>query len=376
MGVAVGLIIAGLLSGATDVSLSVLVHGDATVGARLRQHLEAEGRLPMNVLLRELPNAVAAPAPRGEVAERLAEARRRYIDADFPGCLERVAGDALINDLLAEGRRALAARLLFWRVACHVARGASTVAATDARHFAVLGLDVPPDVEAATPEVERALGGALVAVREGPQATLHVTSARRGASVWIDGRGSACVTPCAVDLAVGAHVVAVGGEGLSPVARPVRVAAGGSTASFEPLLAPPELAATQWTERYAATALIDSTPSVRLLSLAVRTRRLALLVVERQTRAVRLRGVLVVDGEVAARAERVGAAGRDVADEAAGVIRDLLVDAKILEPSPALVERPLFWVAVAGVAGLAAGVTAALLTRPTRTRVVFGEASD
>jgi hypothetical protein len=102
---------------------------------------------------------------------------------------------------------------------------------------------------------------------------------------------------------------------------------------------------------------------VRLLARAVRARRLVLLTSERWSRGNHLSGVLAVDGRVAARAERRQEG--PASDAAVELVRDLLVQARLLEPAPGLLERPFFWVAVAGAVAVAAGVTALVLYEPT-----------
>jgi hypothetical protein len=87
----------------------------------------------------------------------------------------------------------------------------------------------------------------------------------------------------------------------------------------------------------------------------------------------RLRGVLALDGEVAARSERsLDAAPNAAAAEAPALLRDLLVRGKLLEPAPSLWKRPVFWVVVAGATLVAAGVTALILYQPSvKTGVHF-----
>jgi hypothetical protein len=158
-----------------------------------------------------------------------------------------------------------------------------------------------------------------------------------------------------------------------PTGRVVRVEAAGARATFATIPAPPPLAVRQWTARYAGSPGIDSSPSIRLLSLAVRARRVVLLSLGGAGPSTRLGGVLAVDGAIAARAERTVGSALDPARAAAPLLRDLLVSGKLLEPSTPLTRRPVFWVVLALAAGLAAGATAfgALYRPPVRAEVRF-----
>src|SRR5207249_3731017 len=108
---------------------------------------------------------------------------------------------------------------------------------------------------------------------------------------------------------------------------------------------------------------IDSAPSVRLVSKALRAPRLLLLVAEREAAGTRLRGTAAIDGDVAARAERVS--------DPAGLVRDLLVRSRVVEEPAPLYRRPLFWIAVGVAAAGAATGTLIAATPHVRTAVNF-----
>ena len=92
---------------------------------------------------------------------------------------------------------------------------------------------------------------------------------------------------------------------------------------------------------------------------------------EKQADGVRLRGVLAIDGEVVARAERIGKAGNP-AEQAPALVRDVLVRGDLIAKDRPLLRRPAFWVAVGVTAAVAAGVTAFFLVdRPVRTEIRF-----
>jgi hypothetical protein len=207
-----------------------------------------------------------------------------------------------------------------------------------------------------SPEVEAVVAQELK--RAGQLKPAHVTvEADAEASVELDGRPAGCSTPCTLDVLEGSHVVHLNAEGRESATRVVRVEAAASTkVSFALTPAPPELAATQWSARYAHAPDADGARSIRLLTTAVRASRLVLLDLEDGAQG-RQHAVLAVDGSVTARAERVGAAGAEVA----GLMQDLLVRGQLIEAEVPLYKRPLLWVALVGVVAAAAGITAAVV---------------
>jgi hypothetical protein len=167
-----------------------------------------------------------------------------------------------------------------------------------------------------------------------------------------------------LEVLEGSHVVRVSEEGKEPASKTVQVA-GKTSAVFTLRPAAPELAAAQWTTRYANAADADSARSATLLSTALRASRLVLLTVET---AGRQQALLSVDGNVTARAERLG----PLASELPGLLDDLLVRGQLIEPQVPVYKRPLFWIAlVAGVAAVAVGSTALVVTARREASVSF-----
>jgi hypothetical protein len=123
-------------------------------------------------------------------------------------------------------------------------------------------------------------------------------------------------------------------------------------------VADPALAISQWSARRAAGDEVDSGRSARLLATALRAPRLLLLT---SGDGGLVRGALAIDGVVQARGER---------DDVPALVRDLLVRARVMEPSMPLWKRWPFWLAV-GAAAVATGVTTGVLlaNRPVTTRV-------
>src|SRR5262249_21341042 len=116
-----------------------------------------------------------------DVEMRLARARKAYTVPDVPGCLAELGDDDLVPSLLDEGNRAAAGRVLFWRVACLVAGGSMADAQRAAEAFAAHDLEVPRDVDAASPEAQAVLGRAVAEVAAAPAVHLRVETSVPGA---------------------------------------------------------------------------------------------------------------------------------------------------------------------------------------------------
>ncbi len=342
--------------------ITIVTRGDAA-GA-LRDALGA-ATLPVELRFAELPNAVPAEPPLADVDQRLAAAREAYVRAEFHRCLSLLEPEALVTDALGRGQRVTAARVLLWRVACHVGVGRNDAAARAAREMGALSLEMPEDAGAVTPEVESVVAQAIRDAGSASRVPLRI-DAPVPAAVSLDGRRDVCSTPCTLEVTEGVHVVRIDSDGYEPDVRLVRLERPEATLTFRATPAPPALAAAQWAARYARSSEVDSAASMRLLSTALRAPRLLLVTADRESQEIRVRGVLAVDGEVAARSERVGPSE----DAAEGLVRDLLVRGKIVEPPPPLYRRAGFWVAL-GVAAAAAAGTAAIANRRVVTGVEF-----
>jgi hypothetical protein len=350
----------GDLPAAARPTLTVVLAGALAGRDDARAALGRALGADFDVAFAGLPSAPTAPPAAAQVDADLAAARAAYVGAEFSACLAAVGRPDRATGLLAESKRTLAERLLFWRVACEVGGGRGADARHDAAVFAALELEAPPDVEAAAPEVEARLADAARAAAAEPRAALAVraTPAAAHAVVSLDGRAAVCAAPCTLDVRAGDHVVRVDADGFVAETRLVRVDPTGAGAEVALTPAGPDLAARQWTARYAGSAAVDAPASVTLLALAVRARRLALFSAEAGGSVT---GVLAVDGNVSARGERPAATSAEVA----ALARDLLVRGSLIAADPPLTKRPLFWIGVGGAAVVAAAVTAILLYQPT-----------
>jgi hypothetical protein len=338
-----------------------------TEAARIETAMAGSRDLPVELVVGHLPHA---PAPAADRSSLVPAARQKYVNGDFAGCLESLNSDGLIPELLAAGRRELAARVLFWRVACRVGSGALPAATDEALHFASLGLEVPADAAEATPEVESLLGRALKEAAGRHKLTLEVDTPPVRAGISLDGRRGACVTPCSLEVLPGEHVIALDAEGYLPVMRTVAVKER-TQVKLEVTTAPPEVAAEQWSARYGSSPWLYSEPSTRLLARAIAARRLVLINAE-GAGELRLRGSLATDGTVSAQAER--AARRGTLDvEARRLLRDLLVSGKVFEPAKPIYKRAVFWVplVLAVSAAVISASIASSLAPNIHTRVGF-----
>lgn len=352
--------------------ITVVVTGPAATAQQVRAALPHAADFPVVIVESTLPQQASLPLPEPLGLEQpLQRARRHYVDAEFPACLEALGDEGLLTRALAEGQRQAAARLLFWRAACHVGRGDAKAAREVAEALGVLGLEVPSDVEAASPEVGRVVVEAAEAGLARPRGALQITADESPGQVSVDGRPGLCATPCALELPEGQHVVRLDVEGRLPAVQAVSLRAQGTPVAIRTTPAPPEAAAAQWNARYAARGEVDSAGSLRLLSTALRAPRLVLLSAEPESSRVRLRGALAMDGQVAVRSER-GAEATRLPGAVEGLLRDLLTEARVVEPPPPLYRRPGFWIAVGAVALAAGATTAVLLHEPSvRTEVTF-----
>jgi len=323
--------------------------------------------LPIDLRVAAAPNAgLTLPAPDATAQEQISAARKSYINADFNKCLEQVADDSAMTKALAEADRTSAARVLLWRVACNVGAGKLEVARRSANQLAVFGLPVPAEVGSVSPEVEAVIAKGYQDASLAKPLPLVITSSEDGAEVQLDGRTTGCTTPCTLDVLEGSHVIRLTADGSTAAHKLVRAEPPKAEVKVELSAASPTLAAQQWTHRYAQSAEVEGSRSVRLLATALRTSRLVLLTVE-DGPSPRTKALLAVDGRVTARTEREGA----LSTELNGLLTDLLTRGNILEPTPPLYKRPLFWVAIVLAAGAAAGITAGVLVRDVQTSVVL-----
>ena len=366
--------VSAVTTGAAKPALTVVVAPGTPQRERVRTALERSLRGDFDLRFADPPSAPRVPSNAAAVELDLAAARKAYIDAEFKACVDRLGEPSRLTDLLADGKRLLAERLFFWRIACRVGAGNAADARQDAEAFAVLDLEAPPDVESAAPEVEALLASSAQRVGAAPRVPLQVRfdvepgAAFRVAAravVALDGRAAVCSAPCTVDVHPGDHVVRVEADGFAPEIRRVRAAAPTAELAVHLNPAAPEVAAAQWTSRYADSPSVDSAVSVGLLAVATRSRSLAVVAAEPTPKGSRLFGVLALDGGIAARAERGADRDEDLPDVAPALVRDLLLRAQLIAETP-LYKRPLFWVAVGAAAALAATITILIVYQPAK----------
>jgi len=166
-----------------------------------------------------------------------------------------------------------------------------------------------------------------------------------------------------VELLPGEHVVVFEADGHERMTRVTTLAPEPTVLEVTLERATADEAGQQWASRYRGLAAMASGPSLRLLSQAFGTRRLAFIRGDEDGSRIRLRAALAVDGEYREEVERVlnrpelrGAMGE--------VLEDLLVEGE-------LVARPFytragFWIGVA-VAVIAGATTTAVLLYERQT---------
>jgi hypothetical protein len=317
----------------------------------------------VSLAVASLPEPARAPADDDHEAA-IAIARKAYVEADFPAC--RRALDPIDALALLDGQRTIAARVLMWRVACHVGEGDRDGARRDATAIAVAGLALPPEISGVTPDVEAVIAEAASRVAKARTASLRVVANPAGARLSIDGSADTCITPCTVTLAAGAHRIGVAADGFTTTRRRVQLPDERSLAIELVEAAPPAIAA-QLQLRIARGAAVDDPATLALAARAVRARQIVVLAATDGPPA-RLIGALYADGRVTARGERMGTLSPGAATDLA---RDLVADGRVAPAQP-LWRRPRFWIIVGGVAALATSITAYVAFKPDpQSRVVF-----
>src|SRR5205823_2108797 len=136
-----------------------------------------------------------------------------------------------------------ASRVLLWRVACHAGQGDTTEAQLAAKRFAVLGLEVPPDVGSVSPQVETLLSRALQDAAAAPRVATKVLGDVSPATIAVDGRPAACAAPCSIALVAGSHLFRLDADGVDPAVQEADLAGATATVSLATHAATPDAAA-------------------------------------------------------------------------------------------------------------------------------------
>ena len=346
-------------------TVTVAIAGSPAAASQIDAALHAAPE-PVRYHAVPLPNAIPPPPPIPTSA--LADARQAYVRGDFSRCLASLGRADAATDALGAGDALTASRLLLWSAACHLGDGDQRGARDAAESLAVLALPPPPDVGSVSQEVEALLARARASAR--PDVPVRIETSAPGAELVIDGRSQRCAAPCTLPLPTGAHVVRAEADGYEVLVRRIVAAPPSLQLRLDLTPASPEVAASQWTARYGHGTEPDAARSVRLLSTALRAPRLLLFSVD-EGRTLRVRCAVAVDGEISARAERVDVDPRQLDAAVRGLASDVLVRGRLLEPAPALHQRPEFWIAVGVAAAIAAGATAVVATRNVHTGIQF-----
>lgn len=298
----------------------------------------------------ELP--VPAP-PVDHVTSVLASARSAFGAGQSDQCRKtlRTLG---VDQLLAVGNRAAAARALTLEAGCAFLANARDEARAIAERFAAFGLELPS--QAVGFEVEQMIGDAIEAANKQPRHPLAIRG-EAGARLLVDGLPASCLAPCTVQLAPGHHVIALEADGYEPTSRTVRVP-DEKEVVIDPQRASAERAAFQWRARVGRGLPPTDPTGIALLGLATRQPRLAYLQAGKQ-----LAGLLIVDGAQRATGTRERGGGTML-------VRELAYDGGLLQ-RPRIWQRPWFWIAVAG-ATLAVSGAIIYVTYEPEVRTVLG----
>jgi hypothetical protein len=349
----------------------VVVVGDSSIVRSVRGALP-NVTVPAKLHDYELSRA-GAPSTSEPAGPDFGRARAAYVSASFGACLDVLSDERWLDRLLADRRRDEAARLLFWRAACHDGKNEAAPAEAAVRELASRGLSVPA-LDAATvgPDLETSFAAGAQAVRSARRIRVSLSSARGAGLVFLDGAAEGCAVPCSVELFAGRHTFVLEGERVEREVKAVEVTAGGLTeVRFGGVAPPPAVAADRWLSLYSGSAAIDSASSLALLALAVPARNVVLVQAEAGNLG-RIKGSVVVSGSVSARAERTFGSPTQVASKTDSLLEELLTSSRLVERPAPLYARPWFWVAV-GVVAAGAATGTYFLVRPAerRTEVIL-----
>jgi hypothetical protein len=201
---------------------------------------------------------------------------------------------------------------------------------------------------------------------------VELECASPGAWALVDASAERRALPTRVELPAGDHVIRVEGDGLAPEWRIVNVAPPATRVHLQLAAASPAQAVEQWAARYGAQASpIDATASVELLSRALSARRLVAFTTEGVLPTLRLRAVMVSEGRIAGRAERVLERAAELPGRAQSLLQELLEASGQVPRVPPLYKRPAFWLAVGGAAVVAAGAALLIALYPRRVELTF-----
>lgn len=343
--------------------LTVAVHASEALYDRMAEGVgqEADGQYSFDIV--ELPSGENLSIS-GEMLEaQLDRAERHYINADFAACMTVIGEELLVASLLEAGRRDLAARVLYWRVACRTAQLRITEARADARRLVALGLRLPPGTVGATPEAEALFDDAFRESQDATTVDVGFRSSLRGLQVGVDGRRRVCQVPCGVELMPGEHVLYFEYDGYQSRVQ-VEQITGPRIIEVELERASPEEAGRQWAARYSNLQAMNSGPSLRLLAQAMGARRLVLFRGDASGPEVTLRAALAIDGEYREELER-RARLSELERESSEVFEELLLDSQLL--SRPIYSRAGFWVGIGGAILVSVGLTLFLLHEPDET---------
>jgi hypothetical protein len=327
---------------------------------------DAASHLPVILEARDVPASSGGEVP---ADPDFAAVRTAYDDGELERCLAALPDDAAVAAALERGDRIVASRASFWRMACLRALGRVDEAMLVAHDHAVRALPFPPDLGAANATAETMLRDAHRDVSAAQLARVRVTSDPLGASIAIDGAPTGETTPADVSVPPGAHLVTLA---LATYAtRSTEVIVGAETPPLSFALAPlePEAAAAALHAALVDGVTLDADVSLALLATALRARSLVLVSRDADRLRASLIGTADADGARAiVRGERVGEHVGDVD----GLLRDVLVRARLAAPAPAFYELPEVWITVAAAIAIGVGVGLGIAFQPEPvTRVVL-----
>ena len=339
--------------------MTLVLRAPEAVSSEFEEELASEARAGFRAEIAPLPRPVDEASGLGRVEALLNQAERDYIRGEYASCANALSNPSLLRELLATGRRGVASRLLYWRVACRTGQLRPSEARADAARMVAAELSPPTGISGASQDAEDVLDDAFRQGQDAPRGELLLTSPMRGTHVGVDGRMRVCQAPCNLQLLPGSHVVVFDADGFSRVVEELELGLEGHEIRVELDAAEPAEASAQWAERYTGVSGIGGEASLRLLSRALDTQDLVLVQVAPGQRDTTITASLVLAGERSAeQSDTVGSA--DGAQAASALVRQLLEDEDVI--STPLYRRGWFWGVLEG-SVVAGGVAAYVLTR-------------